>query len=56
MTPHETAFRADELRRRFEEAGFVVDVCEPFEFLHPRTPAGSFAARSTSSAVSKRRR
>lgn len=39
VTPHETAFRADALRRRFETAGFVVDVCEPFEFLHPSTPA-----------------
>lgn len=39
VTPHETAFRADELRRRFEEEDFVVEVCEPFEFLHPRTPA-----------------
>ena len=39
MTPHETAFRADELRRRFEEEDFVVEVCEPFEFLHPSTPA-----------------
>lgn len=39
VTPHETAFRADELLRRFEGAGFVVDVCEPFEFLHPSTPA-----------------
>lgn len=38
VTQHETAFRADELRRRFEAAGFVVEVCEPFEFLHPRTP------------------
>jgi SAM-dependent methyltransferase len=38
VTPHETAFRADELRRRFEQEGFVVEVCEPFEFLHPRTP------------------
>jgi SAM-dependent methyltransferase len=39
VTLHETAFRADELRRRFEGAGFVVEMCEPFEFLHPRTPA-----------------
>jgi SAM-dependent methyltransferase len=39
VTPHETAFRADELRRRFESAGLVVEVSEPFEFLHPRTPA-----------------
>ena len=38
VTPHETAFRANELRQRFERAGFVVDVCEPFEFLHPSTP------------------
>ena len=38
VTPHETAFRADELRARFERAGLVVDVCEPFEFLHPSTP------------------
>lgn len=39
VTRHETAFRTDELRRRFEGAGFLVEVCEPFEFLHPRTPA-----------------
>jgi SAM-dependent methyltransferase len=39
VTPHETAFRVDELRRRFESAGFAVEVSEPFEFLHPRTPA-----------------
>ena len=39
VTPHETAFTADELRGRFEDAGFVVDVCEPFEFLHPSTPS-----------------
>jgi SAM-dependent methyltransferase len=38
VTPHETAFKAEELRSRFEDAGFVVDVCEPFEFLHPSTP------------------
>ena len=39
VTPHETAFHADELRRRFEDAGLAVDVCEPFEFLHPSTPS-----------------
>lgn len=39
VTPHETAFRVDELRRRFEAAGFAVEVCEPFEFLHPSTPS-----------------
>lgn len=37
-TPHETAFRARELRGVFERAGLVVEVCEPFEFLHPATP------------------
>jgi SAM-dependent methyltransferase len=35
---HETAFRHDELRALFEEAGLVVEVAEPFEFLHPITP------------------
>jgi SAM-dependent methyltransferase len=38
-TQHETAFRTHELRRLFEDAGFQVDVCEPFDFLHPKTPA-----------------
>lgn len=38
VTAHETAFRAGELRRRFESAGFEVEFCEPFEFLHPGTP------------------
>ena len=38
VTAHETAFRAKQLRQIFEEAGFAVDVCEPFEFLHPSTP------------------
>jgi SAM-dependent methyltransferase len=37
-TPHETAFRAGELRGLFERGGLIVDVCEPFEFLHPATP------------------
>jgi len=37
-TPHETAFRAGELRELFERAGLEVEVCEPFEFLHPATP------------------
>ena len=39
VTPYETAFRVGELRRRFEEEDLVVEVCEPFEFLHPSTPA-----------------
>ena len=37
-TPHETAFRARQLRGLFEHAGLAVDTCEPFEFLHPATP------------------
>lgn len=39
VTPHETAFHASRLRDRFRAAGFEVDLCEPFEFLHPSTPA-----------------
>jgi 2-polyprenyl-3-methyl-5-hydroxy-6-metoxy-1,4-benzoquinol methylase len=35
---HETAFHARELRETFARAGLVVEVCEPFEFLHPSTP------------------
>jgi SAM-dependent methyltransferase len=37
-TEHETAFRAGALRATLERAGLSVDVCEPFEFLHPSTP------------------
>lgn len=37
-TPHETAFTAGGLRRLFERAGLEVELCEPFEFLHPATP------------------
>jgi 2-polyprenyl-3-methyl-5-hydroxy-6-metoxy-1,4-benzoquinol methylase len=37
-TEHETAFLAKRLRHQLEGAGLVVDVCEPFEFLHPATP------------------
>jgi SAM-dependent methyltransferase len=39
VTPHETAFLPSELRRAFEGAGLTVEVCEPFDFLHPSTPA-----------------
>jgi SAM-dependent methyltransferase len=39
VTEHETAFRVRELRSAFERAGFEVELCEPFEFLHPATPA-----------------
>jgi 2-polyprenyl-3-methyl-5-hydroxy-6-metoxy-1,4-benzoquinol methylase len=44
VTAHETAFRAEELRAAFEDAGFVVDRCEPFEFLHPATPERAIPA------------
>jgi SAM-dependent methyltransferase len=44
VTPHETAFRAEELRDRFERAGFVVEVCEPFDFIHPSTPRVALGA------------
>ena len=37
-TVHETAFLSWRLRRLFERAGLVVEVCEPYEFLHPSTP------------------
>ena len=40
VLPHETAFRAGELRGIFERAGFAVEVAEPFEFLHAVTPRG----------------
>jgi 2-polyprenyl-3-methyl-5-hydroxy-6-metoxy-1,4-benzoquinol methylase len=43
-TEHETAFLTSGLRRLFESAGLAVDVCEPFEFLHPSTPPRLIAA------------
>ena len=39
VTEHETAYTAAELRRLFESAGFLVETCVPFDFLHPATPA-----------------
>lgn len=39
VTEHETAFRARELRALLERHGLEVEVAEPFEFLHPSTPA-----------------
>ena len=39
VTQHETAFLASDLRAQFEAAGLHVDLCRPFEFLHPKTPA-----------------
>lgn len=38
VLPHERAFTAAGLRRVFEDAGFVIDVAEPYEFLWPTTP------------------
>lgn len=38
-TEHETAFRPAALRQRLEAAGLRVERCEPFDFLHPGTPA-----------------
>jgi SAM-dependent methyltransferase len=38
VLPHEVAFRARALRRSMEDAGLVVEVAEPFEFLHASTP------------------
>ena len=38
VLPHEVAFRAADLRRAFEDAGLVVELAEPFEFLHASTP------------------
>jgi SAM-dependent methyltransferase len=35
---HEHAFLPRTLRRDFEAAALVVEVCEPFDFLHPSTP------------------
>lgn len=39
VTQHETAFLAGDLRAQFEAAGLEVELCRPFEFLHPKTPA-----------------
>jgi SAM-dependent methyltransferase len=38
VTEHETAFRPRALRILLEDAGLVVEGCEPFDFLHPSTP------------------
>jgi SAM-dependent methyltransferase len=35
---HERAFLARALRNELESGGLSVEVCEPFEFLHPATP------------------
>jgi len=44
VTPHETAFRTSQLRSVFERAGLAVETCEPYEFLHPSTPAALITA------------
>lgn len=38
VLPHETSFRAAELRRLFERAELEVELAEAFEFLHAVTP------------------
>jgi SAM-dependent methyltransferase len=38
VLPHETSFRAGELRGLFAEAGLEVERAEPFEFLHAAVP------------------
>jgi SAM-dependent methyltransferase len=38
VLPHETSFRAGELRGLFAEAGLEVELAEPFEFLHAAVP------------------
>lgn len=35
---HERAFLPNRLRGELEAAGLTVEVCEPFDFLHPATP------------------
>ncbi len=44
VTPHETAFLAGDLRAQFEAAGLEVELCRPFEFLHPATPRALIGA------------
>ena len=54
VTPHETAFRPGPLRTAFEQAGFSVDVCELFDFLHPSTPPALIpAAQRVGSALER---
>jgi SAM-dependent methyltransferase len=38
VTEHETAFRTAELTQTLTRHGYLVEVAEPFEFLHPATP------------------
>jgi 2-polyprenyl-3-methyl-5-hydroxy-6-metoxy-1,4-benzoquinol methylase len=38
VTPHETAFKTGPLRKMFESHGFTVELCRPFDFMHPGTP------------------
>jgi SAM-dependent methyltransferase len=35
---HERAFRARELQAELQAGGLEVEICEPFDFLHPSTP------------------
>lgn len=54
VTQHETAFRSDELAKAFEAAGLIVNVAEPFEFLHPATPASAVSTLQTVERVLER--
>jgi SAM-dependent methyltransferase len=54
VTRHETAFRTSDLRRRLEEGGLEVVVCEPFEFLHPSTPGALIPAVRAVEALAER--
>jgi SAM-dependent methyltransferase len=54
VTPHETAFTPNQLRRDFEAAGFTVDLCEAFEFLHPATPGPLIAGLKVIESLAER--
>jgi len=51
VTPYETAFLPRDLQRAFERSGFDVERCEPFDFLHPGTPAALISAVQRIGAV-----
>jgi SAM-dependent methyltransferase len=46
VTPHETAFHWRKLASAFERRDLLVEVCEPFDFVHPVTPAWLLGAMS----------
>ena len=51
VTEHETAFRVKQLTDMFTHAGFVIDECKPFEFLHPSTPRFLIGATKLAESV-----